>query len=143
MAQNVIAAVDLGAGSEEVLEFAALQARAFGGDLVVLHVISPEEQKDRESTPGDSHYVDVMVEQTERQLGVMVEEANGTDLPVRCVARVGIPVDEISKLTQELGGVIVIGMRRRSRVGKFLLGSHLQEILFEATTPVVAVPTGP
>jgi len=35
--------------------------------------------------------------------------------------------------------LIVLGLRRRSRVGKLLLGSHAQRILIEADCPVLAV----
>ncbi len=35
--------------------------------------------------------------------------------------------------------LIVIGLRRRSSVGKFLLGSNAQEILLDAKCPVLAV----
>lgn len=34
---------------------------------------------------------------------------------------------------------IVIGLRRRSQVGKFIMGSHAQRILLQADRPVLAV----
>ena len=140
MTQSVLAAVDLGPGTEAVVQFASTVARGLGGGLTVLHVISPEEQQDRAHNPGDSRFVDVMVDETVRTLRERADAAGAGDLPLRCVARVGDPVDAVLAEGAENDAVIVIGMRRRSRVGKFLLGSDLQEILLAARSPIVAVP---
>ena len=48
--------------------------------------------------------------------------------------------DQIIKLAHELNAeLIVIGLRRRSPVGKLLLGSQAQTILLHADCPVLAV----
>ena len=48
--------------------------------------------------------------------------------------------DELLDAAQALAGTsIVIGIRSRSRVGKFLLGSNAQRILLGARVPVIAV----
>ncbi|GAA1599024.1 universal stress protein [Kribbella sancticallisti] len=48
--------------------------------------------------------------------------------------------DQILKLADELNAeLIVIGLRRRTPVGKLLLGSQAQTILLEAECPVLAV----
>jgi nucleotide-binding universal stress UspA family protein len=48
--------------------------------------------------------------------------------------------DQILKLANELNAeLIVIGLRRRTPVGKLLLGSQAQTILLQAECPVLAV----
>ena len=50
------------------------------------------------------------------------------------------PADEIVTVAEEVGAeLIVIGLRRRSPVGKLILGSNAQRILLDAACPVLAV----
>ena len=47
---------------------------------------------------------------------------------------------EILELAEEHDvSLIVIGLRQRSQVGKFIMGSHAQRILLQADRPVLAV----
>ena len=48
--------------------------------------------------------------------------------------------DEILELASEREvSLIVIGLRQRTQVGKFIMGSHAQRILLQADRPVLAV----
>jgi nucleotide-binding universal stress UspA family protein len=48
--------------------------------------------------------------------------------------------DEILELARERDvSLIVIGLRQRTQVGKFIMGSHAQRILLQADRPVLAV----
>ncbi|HET7476060.1 MAG TPA: universal stress protein [Dermatophilaceae bacterium] len=64
----------------------------------------------------------------------------GVAYEVRHVQRNGEPSEDlISVAEEEDAGFIVIGLRRRTPVGKLILGSNAQRILLDAPCPVLAV----
>lgn len=55
-------------------------------------------------------------------------------------ARGQSPAEDLLEIARERdAALIVIGIRRRSAVGKLVLGSNAQEVLLEADCPVLAV----
>jgi nucleotide-binding universal stress UspA family protein len=66
--------------------------------------------------------------------------ASGVDHELTQLVESKDAADQILKLASELNAeLIVIGLRRRTPVGKLLLGSQAQTILLEAECPVLAV----
>jgi nucleotide-binding universal stress UspA family protein len=66
--------------------------------------------------------------------------ADGVALDLRQNAHSGDAADEVLRVAREVdASVIVIGLRRRSPVGKLLMGSSAQRILLDADRPVLAV----
>lgn len=64
----------------------------------------------------------------------------GVELQVRQAPHAGDAAEEVLRVGQETqASVIVIGLRRRSPVGKLLMGSNAQRILLDADRPVLAV----
>jgi len=67
-------------------------------------------------------------------------DSSGVEYELRQLVRGHEPAEEVVGLAEEVDAdLIVIGMRRRSAVGKFLLGSTAQRILLDANCPVLAV----
>jgi nucleotide-binding universal stress UspA family protein len=67
----------------------------------------------------------------------------GLEHEVRQLVRGNEPAEDlIAVAEQENATFIVIGLRRRTPVGKLILGSNAQRILLDATCPVLAVKAG-
>ena len=74
-------------------------------------------------------------------------EANLATLPIEVefkqFVRGKSAVEEIEDLVEQLQpSLLIIGLRKRSAVGKLLLGSVAQEILMSVPCPVLAVKAG-
>jgi nucleotide-binding universal stress UspA family protein len=66
--------------------------------------------------------------------------ARGIDHEIRRSSRGRAPADELLDTAAEVGAaLIVIGLRRRSPLGKLITGSTAQQVLLEATCDVLAV----
>jgi len=66
--------------------------------------------------------------------------ADGVDMEVRQLVRGNEPAEDLISVADETGAdLIVIGLRRRTPVGKLILGSNAQRILLDAPCAVLAV----
>lgn len=69
--------------------------------------------------------------------------ASGVPYEVREPADALDPAEELIGAAEASGAdFIIIGLRRRSPVGKLLLGSNAQRVLLDAACPVLAVKAG-
>lgn len=105
------------------------EAQLRGGSLVVLNA----SRGDALSDPGYAQPADLdWVRTTCTEAGV--------DFSIRQEVRGKEASEEIVDLLHELkADLCVIGIRRRSSVGKLLLGSNAHRILMEAPCPVLSV----
>ncbi|TFV64753.1 universal stress protein [Geodermatophilus sp. DF01-2] len=66
--------------------------------------------------------------------------AAGVPFEVRRLGTQHSPSEHLVNLAEEVGApLLVIGLRRRSLVGKLIMGSNAQRILLDAAVPVLAV----
>ncbi|HNM97725.1 MAG TPA: universal stress protein [Marmoricola sp.] len=64
----------------------------------------------------------------------------GIEYEVRQFVRGLEPAEDLIEIADEAGAeLIVIGLRRRTPLGKLILGSNAQQVLLDATCPVLAV----
>ena len=80
--------------------------------------------------------------ESEAQLAEVKSELNshGVEHEVRQLVRGMDPAEDLVNVATEVDAeLIVIGLRRRSPVGKLILGSNAQRVLLDAPCPVLAV----
>jgi nucleotide-binding universal stress UspA family protein len=106
------------------------ETRRRDGRLIIVHS-SKGGAEDAASVVEDRLALDALGDQL-RQDGLAVD--------LEDLARGKDPAEDIIEVAaREDAAVIVIGMRRRSPVGKLLLGSNAQTLLLHADCPVLAV----
>lgn len=67
-------------------------------------------------------------------------ESSGVAYQVKSAGDALDPADEVLRAAEAANAeIIVIGLRRRSPVGKLLLGNNAQRVLLDAACPVLAV----
>jgi nucleotide-binding universal stress UspA family protein len=113
------------------LERAIEESRLRQAELIVVHSM---EGGDKEEAEEVLEYRREL-EEVERRLTDI-----GISHQIHEFVRGQTPSEDLVQCATDLEAeLIVIGLRRRSSVGKFLLGSNAQEILLDAKCPVLAV----
>ena len=129
---TVAVAHKVGPTGRLALEHGVREARLRGTDLAVIHVV---DSIDADRAEG---YRLGIADEIERAVGVQPDLA--WDLHLRTA--VSDPAAAVLQLVGTLAPeVLVIGARKRSPVGKALLGSVAQDLILQATVPVLVVKT--
>jgi nucleotide-binding universal stress UspA family protein len=116
---------------EAALEHAISEAKLRGSSLVVVN----------SHRGGDSLDADA-VARTEAQLQAVEKKLTdaGVEFELKQLVRGFEPAEDLIKAAETAqADLIIIGLRRRTPVGKLILGSNAQRILLDAHCPVLAV----
>jgi len=113
------------------LRRAAEEARLRGTRLIVIN----SDRGGREMTSADAVRHERGLDEVRAQL-----DRDGIENEVRQLVRGLEPAEDLIAVAEEVGAdLLVIGLRRRTPVGKLILGSNAQRVLLEAPCPVLAV----
>lgn len=116
---------------EAALRLAAQEAQLRQSSLVVVN----SHRGGREFSADESVESGSLLDEVHRQL-----DAAGIQHEVRQLVRGMDPAEDLVNVAEEVSAeLIIIGLRRRSPVGKLILGSNAQRILLDAPCPVLAV----
>ena len=130
MSDNVVVGWNRTPEGDAAIEAAAEEARRRSGRLIVVHSARGGVEDAR--TVRETR--DALAE-LEAQL-----RSEGLEVTVRDLIRGNEPADDLIEVAEkEDTALIVIGLRRRSPVGKLLMGSNAQDVLLRADCPVLAV----
>jgi nucleotide-binding universal stress UspA family protein len=130
---TVAVAHKVGPTGRLALEHGVREARLRSTDLAVIHIV---DSIDADRAEG---YRLGIADEIERAVGAQPDLT--WDLHLRTA--VSDPAASVLHLVQTLEPeVLVIGARKRSPVGKALLGSVAQDLILEATVPVLVVKAG-
>jgi nucleotide-binding universal stress UspA family protein len=116
---------------DAALHKAVEEARLRGARLVVVN-----------SHRGGQDFDADAATQAERQMSAVrkVLDDSGVEYDVRQLVRGFEPAEDLISIAEaNAAELIVIGLRRRSPVGKLILGSNAQRVLLDAHCPVLAV----
>jgi len=111
------------------LSTAIEEARRRGSRLLVVNASRGDALVDRRHSPADDW------QGVQDQLG-----DSGVEHEVLQQVEAKDPAEQILEVAQQTNAeLIVVGLRRRTPVGKLIMGSQAQQILLEADCPVLAV----
>ena len=116
---------------EAALARAIDEAKLRGSKLVIVNSHRGGQEFDREAA--------VRAEEQMNAVRARLDEA-GVTYDLRQLVRGFEPAEDLISIAEaNSADLIVIGLRRRSPVGKLILGSNAQRILLDAHCPVLAV----
>ncbi|MDP3761063.1 MAG: universal stress protein [Ramlibacter sp.] len=95
------------------------------------------------ASPGGTKEDPAMIDVQESERVEKLLRSAGLDAEFKQFVRGKSAVEEIDALVESLqASVLIIGLRKRSPVGKLIMGSVAQELLLTVSCPVLAVKAG-
>ena len=135
--RHVLLATDTGAASARAADAAIKMAADHQAVLLILSVVP----RDRLPHLGHLHDPEAERERRDRRVRDLARRAARRGVIAASVLWYGDPAEAILEAARtQRADVVVLGSRKRTDLGRILLGSVSSQVLDKATCPVVVVP---
>lgn len=143
--KDILVATDLSESSDAVVSVAFEMAEPFGAAITLMHVLTESRlqdlREDMRSAGRAEAYIDEVVTLMTDSVAEQIERVAGSAGAASVLVARGALADQVIERAGTASvDLIVLGLRSRSRVGKLIMGSGVQEILLSAPCPVLGVP---
>jgi nucleotide-binding universal stress UspA family protein len=135
---RILLATDLSARSDRAMDRALFLAKREGAELVVLHVI--------EATPGNRYYprTQSLSHLTEIARAHVLHDLGDCADKAQIRIEEGDPAEVIERVAREQAStIIVVGVARIERLGRFMLGNTVERLVGGLETPLLIVTDRP
>jgi nucleotide-binding universal stress UspA family protein len=140
--KKIVAAVDFSDSTPGVVEMAAAQAKAFGAELHLVHVVEPEPAYTAYGfTPDEFPAMHVFQEEARKRATKRLEDlAAGVPGTMTHLAE-GSPLASVLDYVKQIGAdLVILGSHGHGMVASLLLGSVAEGMVRKALVPTLVVP---
>ncbi len=128
---KILVAYDGSRVSENVLDLAHKHAEAFKAEICIVNALKQSSKLEKEN-----------IEKAERKLKKVIKHFKADGIPCTSTASVSFqsPGEELVEFAIENNiDEIIIGIRKKSNLGKLIFGSTARHVILNAPCPVVTV----
>ncbi len=139
---TIVAASDASEQSDPVVAAALELGQKLNAEVTVIHVLTEHHLNDlRQSLGFEEAYTDSVITLITDALSDQLQRVgDGPDAAHKLVLQGDIAKTLLDHVYGNGSDFLVLGLRNRSRVGKFLMGSDVQQVLLSTPCPVLGIP---
>ena len=139
---SIVAASDASEHSDPVVAAALELGRKLDAEVTVVHVLTEHRLNDlRQSLGSEEAYTDSVITLIVDALSDQLQRVGGDpDAALKLVLQGEVGETLLDHVGAHGSDFLALGLRNRSRVGKFLMGSDVQQVLLSTPCPILGVP---
>jgi nucleotide-binding universal stress UspA family protein len=136
MIRRILVPLDLGRLSEAKLPVAEQHGRAFNAELILLHVLAPDEATGESVTTAETR--------ARTYLDALATRLRSDGIAAQPLLRSGRPADVIvAEIEEQHADLVILGSTVRQGLSRLLLSSVAEDVVSRATVPLLLVrPAG-